>query len=247
MAQNGVLGMEVTIPGLEETSLFIRLITDGKRVVKLIYSDKDTIETCEANIFDEAEVNFFLTKFLEKDTIQPDDLDIENIFTHLDQSSSDFISKLIPSDTKLTPNYGQLIDIHNLKQRCLENHVTTKYNLRAYRKQQHENEAKDSYYVNLLSNHNNSRVKRDLIYPGTKWCGAGNTSSNYDDLGDARDEDRCCRDHDFCAYTIEGFTRKWGYFNPRILSISHCDCDDKYVLNLLHIWSNSKLAMLIVS
>uniref|UniRef100_A0A336LVU0 phospholipase A2 n=1 Tax=Culicoides sonorensis TaxID=179676 RepID=A0A336LVU0_CULSO len=37
-----------------------------------------------------------------------------------------------------------------------------------------------------------------ITYPGTKWCGPGNSAKNYDDLGENIAEDKCCRAHDNC-------------------------------------------------
>uniref|UniRef100_A0A336MZ82 phospholipase A2 n=1 Tax=Culicoides sonorensis TaxID=179676 RepID=A0A336MZ82_CULSO len=37
-----------------------------------------------------------------------------------------------------------------------------------------------------------------ITYPGTKWCGPGNSAKNYDDLGENVAEDKCCRAHDNC-------------------------------------------------
>lgn len=38
----------------------------------------------------------------------------------------------------------------------------------------------------------------NLSYPGTRWCGPGNTADDYDDLGAHPQEDKCCRQHDHC-------------------------------------------------
>ncbi|XP_035222173.1 GATA zinc finger domain-containing protein 14-like isoform X2 [Stegodyphus dumicola] len=41
-----------------------------------------------------------------------------------------------------------------------------------------------------------------VIFPGTKWCGAGDLAKDYDDLGMNEDSDRCCRAHDLCNDTL---------------------------------------------
>ncbi|GFT65360.1 phospholipase A2 [Nephila pilipes] len=67
-----------------------------------------------------------------------------------------------------------------------------------------------------------------FIYPGTKWCGAGNVSNNYDDLGPQVETDMCCRDHDHCEDNIEGRESKHGLDNNSPFTKSHCDCDNKF-------------------
>ncbi|KAK7487923.1 hypothetical protein BaRGS_00020824 [Batillaria attramentaria] len=51
------------------------------------------------------------------------------------------------------------------------------------------------------------------IFPGTKWCGAGDIANDYDDLGRFEDTDKCCRTHDHCDKNIPRWTRRYGYFN----------------------------------
>lgn len=48
---------------------------------------------------------------------------------------------------------------------------------------------------------------------GTKWCGSGNIADNYDDLGEERDTDSCCRAHDNCPDYIEAKGSKHGLTN----------------------------------
>ena len=55
-----------------------------------------------------------------------------------------------------------------------------------------------------------------ITAPGTKWCGPGNTSSNYDDLGTQRETDKCCRDHDHCDDILEPHTTLHGLNNTDI-------------------------------
>ncbi|KAM6192247.1 protein PROCA1 [Sarcoramphus papa] len=69
------------------------------------------------------------------------------------------------------------------------------------------------------------RARRGLTYPGTLWCGAGSNADAYEQLGEHRDTDRCCRDHDHCQHVIHPFTARYGYRNLRWHTISHCDCD----------------------
>ncbi|XP_060115185.1 protein PROCA1 [Heteronotia binoei] len=71
------------------------------------------------------------------------------------------------------------------------------------------------------------RTKRGFTYPGTLWCGAGNIAESYEQLGEHRETDRCCREHDHCQDVIHPFTLKFGYRNFRWHTISHCDCDKR--------------------
>ncbi|XP_030143887.4 protein PROCA1 [Taeniopygia guttata] len=72
-----------------------------------------------------------------------------------------------------------------------------------------------------------ARARRGLTYPGTLWCGAGSNADSYEQLGEHRDTDRCCRDHDHCQHVIHPFTARYGYRNLRWHTISHCDCDHR--------------------
>ncbi|XP_017884610.1 acidic phospholipase A2 PA4 isoform X2 [Ceratina calcarata] len=67
-----------------------------------------------------------------------------------------------------------------------------------------------------------------LIYPGTKWCGPGTLATSYDDLGQHRGEDICCREHDHCPITIPPNTCMNGICNNAPFTRSHCDCDAKF-------------------
>ncbi|XP_057333665.1 phospholipase A2-like [Microplitis mediator] len=69
--------------------------------------------------------------------------------------------------------------------------------------------------INYLINRFNNNVtinepthflqKRELIFPGTLWCGVGNVAIDDNDLGNFFVTDACCRDHELCGlnYTNE--------------------------------------------
>uniref|UniRef100_A0A3Q3WLR2 phospholipase A2 n=1 Tax=Mola mola TaxID=94237 RepID=A0A3Q3WLR2_MOLML len=71
-------------------------------------------------------------------------------------------------------------------------------------------------------------LKRSWVFPGTLWCGAGSKAVRYDQLGFFMGADRCCREHDHCQHTIAGLTAKYGFFNRKLYTISHCDCDQRF-------------------
>ncbi|XP_069017424.1 uncharacterized protein proca1 [Embiotoca jacksoni] len=70
------------------------------------------------------------------------------------------------------------------------------------------------------------RSKRGFTYPGTLWCGAGNTADRYDQLGEFAATDSCCRIHDHCPHVIHAFSSNYGYTNFKWHPICHCDCDN---------------------
>jgi len=75
-----------------------------------------------------------------------------------------------------------------------------------------------------------NRRSVQIIMPGTQWCGDGNVSTDGQSHGNIIATDRCCQQHDSCSYTIGSFSRKYGLFNYRLHTISHCECDDVYVI-----------------
>ncbi|KAM4797235.1 protein PROCA1 [Rhinophrynus dorsalis] len=72
------------------------------------------------------------------------------------------------------------------------------------------------------------RVKRGFTYPGTLWCGAGHSASSYEDLGEHKETDSCCRTHDHCAHVVHPFAYRYGYRNFLWHTVSHCQCDTKF-------------------
>ena len=63
---------------------------------------------------------------------------------------------------------------------------------------------------------------------GTKWCGDGNKSASYHDLGYWDRLDRCCREHDHCPLSIHSDKQRWGVKNTVGYTVSDCKCDDRF-------------------
>lgn len=58
-----------------------------------------------------------------------------------------------------------------------------------------------------------------MTVPGTKWCGPGNTASNYNDLGIHHETDKCCREHDHCDKIMEPNTQMNGLSNHDLFPV----------------------------
>lgn len=65
------------------------------------------------------------------------------------------------------------------------------------------------------------------IIIGTKYCGQGNISSSYTDLG-TDPADICCREHDSCLLYVAAQETKYEYTNNnnQIYQV-HCQCDQR--------------------
>ena len=70
---------------------------------------------------------------------------------------------------------------------------------------------------------------RSMIFPGTNWCGKGWKVSGYSNLGAYSGADKCCRQHDLgCPYSIAAGETKYGLYNFKFYTISHCTCDERW-------------------
>lgn len=62
------------------------------------------------------------------------------------------------------------------------------------------------------------------VFPGTVWCGPGDSAVDYETLGLLSGPDACCRNHDLCpirALPGETMTLK----GPNKITVSDCRCD----------------------
>lgn len=89
------------------------------------------------------------------------------------------------------------------------------------------------YVENRENSQLHSRQRRELsdwlIAPNTRWCGRGNTANGtYNHLGGASRADKCCRKHDHCKLFIPAMSNRYGLFNYRPYTLSHCNCDIRF-------------------
>ncbi|XP_022653961.1 uncharacterized protein LOC111269234 [Varroa jacobsoni] len=85
----------------------------------------------------------------------------------------------------------------------------------------------------LEASHVMSNVSYFRTYPGTLWCGPGDSASSYFELGSNAVIDRCCRDHDLCpiraapgeiSVPLTWYSKPAGS-STNLFTISHCRCD----------------------
>ncbi|XP_037502079.1 uncharacterized protein LOC119377508 isoform X2 [Rhipicephalus sanguineus] len=72
-----------------------------------------------------------------------------------------------------------------------------------------------SFFAQLLD----KKYQGIAAFPGTKWCGSGNVARNNEDLGEARDADMCCREHDFAMDSIPPNKSRHGLENKLTYTI----------------------------
>ncbi|KFM82479.1 Phospholipase A2, partial [Stegodyphus mimosarum] len=83
----------------------------------------------------------------------------------------------------------------------------------------------------------------NLVFPGTKWCGAGDKAQSYDDLGEQEGVDKCCRAHDLCDDMLRAGEKKDNIINDSSFTKLNCTCDNEFYDCLLK--DDSKTAITI--
>lgn len=86
----------------------------------------------------------------------------------------------------------------------------------------------DYDFISYNEDKDELKVRYSIIYPGTKWCGTGDIASNYDDLGEERATDMCCRAHDHCPDIIPAYQTKHGLKNEDMFTKLSCECDETF-------------------
>ncbi|XP_029155237.1 uncharacterized protein LOC114928305 [Nylanderia fulva] len=90
--------------------------------------------------------------------------------------------------------------------------------------------------TSISSNVHHDRIKASIqkaytglaIFPGTKWCGAGNIAKNESDLGRSNETDACCRAHDNCKSDILAGCTLENLINNGHFTRSACICDHAF-------------------
>ncbi|XP_030759647.1 uncharacterized protein LOC115885038 [Sitophilus oryzae] len=84
-------------------------------------------------------------------------------------------------------------------------------------------------YVEICKNKTaNANLQNIFSFPGTKWCGPGDTAKSNRELGVFFQEDECCREHDSCSRYIDTGVCRGGVCNDSPYTRSHCECDNKF-------------------
>ncbi|CAG2161460.1 unnamed protein product [Oppiella nova] len=173
---------------------------NGTHLIQLWLSNDELLD-CEFTT-DTKSVRQFLSEFKRSDV---------NAFN---QNQTYFSA----NGTDLWPQWSYLTDYKQYHDRCHRLHKKLLKQMNFKSKSKSKNKKKSEL----------QRWKRAdlLVFPGTNWCGKGSNSKSFEDLGHHSFADRCCRDHDYCTYTIPPFSSKYHLFNYRFHYVSHCSCDE---------------------
>ncbi|CAH4034537.1 uncharacterized protein LOC123718062 isoform X3 [Pieris brassicae] len=220
---NGITAKE-TFVGANGNGLKLRQMTDGGHLIQIIYTPNGAIQDCEYITDAKTTRNFLKTlrrelklaldeeafRITEKRKNVTED---ERFYRHF----GNMTFRLLTEGEMPPPDIASWLDYDRLKMECFERHEELKYMM----------ENKNKYSEPSLARSRRS-FRENFIMPGTKWCGAGQLAKTYNELGQDRNEDRCCRAHDNCRVNIGAFKRRFGLFNYRPYTISHCKCDRRF-------------------
>ncbi|XP_012546102.1 uncharacterized protein LOC101744895 isoform X1 [Bombyx mori] len=229
---NGITAKE-TYVGSDGRGLKLRQLTDGRHFVQVIYSQNGVVQDCEYVTRPKSARDFLKTLRRELKTaldeerfrIQHEDTDYSDDEKFLRHYRNVSFSLLMKNEA-LPREVANWLDYDQLKLQCLRRHEELRNIL------ENQSQIPDNSIRSRRS------IRENFILPGTKWCGAGQLASDYEELGDETAVDRCCRKHDNCQTNIGNFRRRFGYFNYRPYTISHCRCDrrpKREVLELLRV------------
>ncbi|CAB3376689.1 Hypothetical predicted protein [Cloeon dipterum] len=211
----GVFARETSLADPEHSEgLVLREVSDGRRLVQLIYSDGgDTLVDCDI-LRKRNATRQFLRRF------------------HADEQrarlADDRALKVPPNATftalsPVAPPPETWLHFPTLVAACKKSHRRINALLHSRKNGDADNNAEEQL----------ARRRRELMdimrLPGTKWCGRGNTARRFSHLGGFSGADKCCRVHDTaCPFYIDAFEEKYGLLNWRVSTIMHCACDERF-------------------
>lgn len=85
-----------------------------------------------------------------------------------------------------------------------------------------------------------------FIYPGTKWCGEDNEAHTYEDLGRYAEEDKCCREHDHCAFEVKPNECVENMCNYSEAPRKHCGCDLRFRTCLRNLATDASITLSVI-
>ncbi|XP_039762301.1 uncharacterized protein LOC120635370 isoform X2 [Pararge aegeria] len=220
---NGVTAKE-TFVGADGSGLKLRQLSDGRHLVQLIYTPNGYLQDCEYVTASKSSRDFIKTlrkelklaldeesyRILEK---TPRNFGDERYYRHF----GNVTFRILKNGEKLPTDVARWFNYDKLKTECFERHEELTLMMKN----------RNKVSENSLQRSRRS-LRENFIMPGTKWCGAGQLATTYNELGPDRNEDRCCRAHDNCRMNIGAFKRRFGYFNLSPFTISHCRCDRRF-------------------
>ncbi|XP_046975489.1 uncharacterized protein LOC124541611 isoform X3 [Vanessa cardui] len=220
---NGITAKE-TFVGVDGSGLKLRQLTDGRHLIQIIYTPNGAIQDCEYIKEGKTARNFLKTlrkelkMALDEETYRLSEkssskIEDEKFYRHF----GNVTFRILKDGESLPADVADWLNYDRLKNECFERHEELTYMM------EHRNKISDE----TLTRSRRS-IRENFIMPGTKWCGAGQLAESYNELGSDRDEDRCCRSHDNCRMNIGPFKRRFGLFNFRPYTISHCKCDRRF-------------------
>ncbi|CAG0894242.1 unnamed protein product [Cyprideis torosa] len=239
----GMYAKDTTFDSLDHGQRFkLRLVqaSDGYRFIQAIYDRNDVLSDCEY-VKDVAQ-SFEFIEFFKSDI---DALfDASDNLGHLQKnftltskkktvSRSSF--RFISDRQDLSDRASEILNYHRLRKACKKLHMTLMSATRERSQRFGANGIRSILRrrrrdVDEEEEEEEEEPKEGMtIMPGTLWCGAGNISPKFTDLGAYTGADLCCREHDHCPSKLGPFEKKFGLLNLRPHTILHCHCDERQV------------------
>ncbi|CAB3232190.1 unnamed protein product [Arctia plantaginis] len=216
---NGVSAKETSVAANGQ-GLKLRQLTDGRHLIQVIYSQNGDLQDCEYITQERTARSFLKTlrkelkSALDEKIYSLNNKNSENIEEKFYRHFGNVSFRILRKNDSLPPDISSWLQYDKLKMECLRRHEEMKYMI------ENINKTGDSSFARSRRS-----LRENFILPGTKWCGAGHIAARYGELGIDAAEDTCCRAHDHCRLNIGMFKRRFGYFNYRPYTISHCRCD----------------------